>query len=592
LDEITSRKEVVLQGIGVSSGVAIAPAYLVITEEERYVERDIEDDEISREITRFEDALIATRHQIHEIQEKISEAIGQENASIFDAHLLVVDDRSFVEEVIKELELRRKNVETVLHHVANRYAEALSRVEDDYLRERAADVKDVARRILRNLAGRKVSSLADLTEECIVVSNDLSPSDTAMMRRDTVVGFATDLGSRTSHTAIMARALEIPAVVGLHDVSVRVSSGDQILIDGNKGLLVINPTVERLERYGEIQETQRSIRDELQRLRDTESETIDGYKVSIAANIEIPEEVDAVLAHGATGGVGLYRSEFLYLYQERLPDEDAQERAYVEVASRLAPAPVVIRTLDLGGDKFLSQLKIPQEMNPFMGWRAIRYCLANKPIFKQQLRAILRASRYDNVKIMYPMVSNADEVRQANEVLEEAKDELRASGTPFNEAIPVGMMVEIPSAALTAELFAPYVSFFSLGTNDLVQYTLAVDRVNEHIAYLYTPTHPAIIKLLHRTITVGHQHGIHVSVCGEMAGNPLLAPLLMGLGADELSMSPSMIPMVKRVIRNMNYSQAEALAAVALSSENADEVMQVCRDLVQEVAPNLMKLIE
>lgn len=592
MQDDSQKKEVVLQGLGVSPGVAISPAYLVITEDERYVERDIEEDEVSREIARFEDALIATRHQIHEIQSRISEAIGQENASIFDAHLLVVDDRSFVEEVIKELKAKRKNVETVLLLVANRYAEALARVEDDYLRERATDVKDVARRILRNLAGRKVSSLADLKGSYIVISNDLSPSDTAMMRNETVVGFATDLGSRTSHTAIMARALEIPAVVGLHDVSVRVMPGDMVLIDGNKGLLVINPSEDRLAYYGAVAETQKSIKHELQRLRDMESETTDGYKLLLAANIEMPSDVDSVIEHGALGGVGLFRSEFLYLSRDVLPDESEQEKAYASVAARLYPAPVVIRTMDLGGDKFLSQLKMPQEMNPFMGWRAIRYCLANRTIFMTQLRAILRASRYDNVKIMYPMVSDAGEVVQANEMLQQAKDQLRAEGVPFNENIPIGVMIEIPSASLTAELIAPHVSFFSLGTNDLVQYTLAVDRVNEQIAYLYRPTHPAIIKLIRRTIEVGHQHGLQVSVCGEMAGNVLLAPLLMGLGADSLSMSPSVAPMVKQVIRSMRFSQAEELGNVALNSESPEDVLHACRDLVKDVAPNLLQLVE
>ena len=586
------KKEVVLRGVGVSPGVAVAPAYQVITEDDRYVERNIDDDEISQEIARFEDALISTRQQIHDIQNKIADAIGQENASIFDAHLLVVDDRSFVEEVIKELELKRKNVETVLYQVAKKYADALSNVQDDYLRERAADVKDVARRILRNLAGRKVSSLADLTDPCIVVTNDLSPSDTAMMRRDTVVAFATDMGSRTSHTAIMARALEIPAVVGLHDVSVRVRSGDQVLVDGNKGLLVLNPSLKRLERYGEIAEMQRTIRSSLQQLRNVQSETLDGYNVALAANIEVPEEVDAVIEHGATAGVGLFRSEFLYLASTSLPTEKQQEEAYAQVASRLAPAPVVVRTLDLGGDKFLSELKMPQEMNPFMGWRAIRYCLANPQIFMKQLRAILRASCHSNVRLMYPMVSNVDEVILANNMLEAAKKELRDKGEAFNEDIQVGVMIEIPSAALTAELIAPHVSFFSLGTNDLVQYTLAVDRVNEHIAYLYKPTHPAIIKLIHKTIEVGHQYGIQVAVCGEMAGNVLLAPLLVGLGADELSVSPSLIPIVKRIIRNITYSQAEELALTALSSESAKEVQQLCRELVLKVAPDLLKLVE
>ncbi|NCD34446.1 MAG: phosphoenolpyruvate--protein phosphotransferase [Spartobacteria bacterium] len=585
------KKEIVLQGIGVAPGVAIGPACLAVTDDERYVERDIDPDEVPREIARFEDALISTRHQIHEIQSRISDAIGAENAGIFDAHLLVVDDRSFVEEVIRELEERNKNVESVLYVVAKRYSDALSRVEDDYLRERAADVKDVARRILRNLAGRKMALLFDLNKPSVVVANDLSPSDTAMMRKETVTGFATDLGSKTSHTAIMARALEIPAVVGLHDISVRVSEQDQVLIDGNRGIVVINPSIECLERYGEIARTQELIRVQLGRLKDTEAETVDGYIVPITANIELPSEISSVFEHGCRG-VGLFRTEFLYLQQQRLPTEDEQESAFVEVASSMEPNVVVLRTLDLGGDKFMSLMKTPQEMNPFMGWRAIRYCLAQKPVFMTQLRAILKASRYSNVKIMYPMISNVGEVIQANELLEEAKNELRAEHVEFNENIEVGCMIEVPSAALTADLIAKHVSFFSLGTNDLVQYTLAVDRVNEQIAYLYQPTHPAIIKLIQRTIQVAHDNGIPVSVCGEMGGNPILTALLVGLGADSLSVSPAMAPLVKQVVRSMTFTQAEAVAAVALRAESPEAVLEACRTLVASIAPDIFKLIE
>ncbi len=584
-------QEIILQGIGVSPGVAVAQAFALVSDEDRYVERDIGEEEIPREIARFEDALIATRHQIHDIQERISQAIGQESASIFDAHLLVVDDRSFVEEVIKKLRTDRKNIETILQVVANRYAEALAKVEDDYLRERAADVRDVARRILRNLSGGAVSSLAGISSHCIVIANDLSPSETATMNRQHVIGFATDLGSRTSHTAIMARALEIPAIVGLHDISVRVSAGDTILLDGNKGILIIHPSPDRLERYGKIAATQETIRSELATLRQEKAQTLDGYIVSLAANIELPGDVDAVIAHGGAG-VGLFRTEFLYLAQDGLPSEEEQAAAYSEVARRLAPDPVIIRTMDLGGDKFSSHLKMPQELNPFMGWRAIRFCLAQPKIFKTQLRAILRASQYENVRIMYPMVSNANEVAQANRLLEESKDELRRDHIAFNDHIEVGVMIEVPSAALTAELIAPLVSFFSLGTNDLVQYTLAVDRINERIAYLYEPTHPAVIKLIKNTIDTAHNQGIWVGVCGEVAGNPLMAPLLMGLGADEFSVSPAMIPLIKRVVRNVTYSQAEELAELALASHSGEAVMDACRSLVTRAAPELLDLVE
>jgi phosphotransferase system enzyme I (PtsI) len=585
------QKEIELKGIGVSRGVAVGPVFLLTNEEDRLVEREISEDDIPREIARFEEALIATRYQIHEIQQKVGEAIGQKSASIFDAHLLVVDDRAFVEEVIRGLSAQRKNVEAVLSSVANRYAQALEDLKDDYLRERAADIRDVTRRILRNLSGRSSQLLSQLEHPCVVIANDLAPSDTASLNKNKVIGFATDLGSPTSHTAIMARALEIPAVVGLHDVSVRVSPGDQILIDGNKGLIIIHPTRERLERYGKIAEARQMIQSGLSALKNEQAITQDGYHVLLSANIELPSDVDTVIANGAYG-VGLFRSEYLYLAQDGMPTEEEQFKAYDEVAQRLAPAPVIIRTLDLGGDKFLSHLKTPQELNPFMGWRAIRFCLAQPDIFKTQLRAILRASRHGNVKLMYPMISNVDEVLQANALLDQAKHELRTKGISFNEDMEVGVMVEVPSAALTANLIAPHVNFFSLGTNDLVQYTLAVDRVNERIAYLYEPTHPAIMRLIKQTIDVGHEHDVWTGICGEMAGNPLMAPLLVGLGVDELSVSPTMVPLVKDAIRSVRYSQAEDLARAALTSECAKDVLDLCRKLTEEVAPEILELVE
>ncbi|MCS6770724.1 MAG: phosphoenolpyruvate--protein phosphotransferase [Kiritimatiellae bacterium] len=588
--DAATAKRVELQGIGVSPGVATGPAFLLTTEDDRIVERTIADDEVAREIARFEDALIETRRQLHDIQRQVSAAIGQENAGIFDAHLLVVDDRSFVEEVLRGLYTYKKNVETVLRLVSERYIDALRKAEDDYLRERAVDIRDVSRRILRNLSGAAPTRLEHVEQPCILIANDLAPSDAATLNRSKVLGFATDLGSPTSHTAIMARALNVPAIVGLHDVSVRVSRGDPVLIDGNKGILIINPTLEDLERYGKAEETRKSIQSLLDRIRHEPAETLDGYHVVLSANIELPGDVDAVIAGGASG-VGLFRTEYLYLSKKNLPDEDEQTEIYVNLARRLAPAHVVIRTLDLGGDKFLSTVKMPQEMNPFMGWRAIRFCLAQPEIFKTQLRAILRASAHGHVKLMYPMISNLDEVLKANLLLDECKEELRSKGIPFNPDIDVGVMIEVPSAALTAHLIAPHVDFFSLGTNDLVQYTLAVDRVNERIAYLYQPTHPAIVRLIKYTIDVGHQHGIWTGVCGEMAANPLMVPLLIGLGVDELSMSVSAIPLVKDVVRKLRFSQAEELAFTVLERESAFEIAQLCRDLVGRVAPEILDLL-
>ncbi len=585
-----THNEIVLRGIGVTPGVAHGPAFLMTTEDLRIVERTIADEEIPREIARFEEALIETRRQLRDIQERVEKAMDAERASIFDAHLLVVDDRSLVEEVIRGLHATHRNVEAVLNTVAERYGAVLAGMDDEYLRERAADVRDVTRRILRNLAGRGSSVLAHLREPCIIVAHDLAPSETATLDVHKVVGFATDLGSPTSHTAIMARALDIPAVVGLHDASVRVSQGDLVLVDGSKGLLILHPSAETLERYGQIARARQDLRAQLDRLRDKPAETLDGYRVTLSANVEMPHDVDAVLRHGASG-VGLFRSEFLFLSRDRLPDELEQARAYETVAHRLAPATVIIRTMDIGGDKFVSSLKTPKELNPFLGWRAIRFCLAQPEVFLTQLRAILRASANRNVKIMYPMISNVDEVIHANRILDQAKAELRREGVAFDEDIEVGVMIEVPSAALTAHLIAPHIRFFSIGTNDLIQYTLAVDRVNERITYLYEPTHPAIVRLIRQVIDTAHGAGLWTGVCGEMAGSPVLAPLLVGLGVDELSMSPNLVPMVKGMLRNVRYSDIEDLAAAALASESAAAVLDRCRALARAAAPEIFDTI-
>lgn len=582
------RQELELRGAGVSPGVVIGPAFLLTRADPRVVERPILPDEVPREVVRFEEALIATRGQLREIQARMEKALDRKSARIFDAHLLVVDDRAVVEEVIRGVQSRRLNVEAVLSDVAQRYADALAQMDDDYLRERAADVRDVARRILMNLAGQRLSDLAGTAEPCIVVAADLAPSDTATMSRERVVGFVTDFGSPTSHTAIMARALEIPAVVGLRDASQRISMGDRLLVDGHAGRVIVHPSSATLERYGRIARARESIRRRLAALRDLPARTLDGYEITLAANIELPHDVDAVLRHGAHG-VGLFRSEFLYLSRPHLPDEMEQARAYDEVARRLAPAPVVIRTLDLGGDKFASSVKMPQEVNPYLGWRAIRFCLAQPEIFRAQLRAILRASARGNVRVMYPMVSNVDEIEQASRLLEEARAELKAEGVPFDPNLQQGVMIEVPSAALIAAQLAHRVKFFSIGTNDLIQYTLAVDRVNERVTYLYEPTHPAILRLLRHAIDAGRRAGIWTGLCGEMGGQPFLAPLLIGLGVDELSMSPAMVPMVKEVVRHVRYSECRELAAEALRCDNAADVLARCRRLTADRAPEILE---
>jgi len=586
---IESAGEVLLQGIGVSPGVAVGEVVLFAHEGVSIVERALEEHGIPPEIARFEEALIKTRHQISEIQRKVTSVLGEEHACIFDAHLLVVDDRYFIEEVIRDLHEKQRNVESIINQVAGRYIEMLSKVEDDYLRERAADVRDVTRRIIKNLAGEVVDRMDQIERPCIVAAADFSPSDTAGINREVVHAFVTDQGSATSHTAIMARALEVPAVVGLHNITTQLSTGETVLVDGTKGRVIIRPTSERLLIYARKAEEHKTILCELDTLKELPSETKDGCQIPIAANIELLSEAEQVRKYGAKG-VGLFRTEFLFLGED-LPDEEEQTRVYADVADQCAPDPVVIRTLDLGGDKFSSVLNTATDINPFLGWRAIRFCLAHPEFFKIQLRAILRAAAGRNISIMYPMISCLSEVLAANAILEECRKELTKEGLPCAEKLPVGVMIEIPSAALTADLIAPHADFFSIGTNDLIQYTLAVDRVNENVSHLYQPTHAAILKLIHQVVRAGHAGHIPVAVCGEMAASPEFVPLLIGLGVNELSVSPSSVPMIKDVIRNLRLSECKALAKEALKGETATDILQQCRDLLAKRSPEILELI-
>lgn len=583
------KSEITLKGIGVSPGIAVCKAQLLAPQSHKAVQRRIEPWELPIEIARFEEALIATHDQIRLIQKQVGEVLGDEHASIFDAHILVVDDRTFIEDVIRTVKKDLVNVEPVLEAVANRYADMLAQVKDSYLSERAADIRDVTRRILANLAGETLNQMAQISEACIVVAHDLSPSDTASINKELVRGFVTDLGSATSHTSIMAKALEVPAVVGLHNISAAITSGDMLLIDGGKGLVYINPTAERLVEFERRAEEQQQILQELDTLRDKPPETMDGYLVPITANIELLEELEGVGARGAKG-IGLFRTEFLFLGCETLPDEDQQAAAYERAAKSQHPWAVVIRTLDLGADKLPANFEMRGEVNPFLGDRAIRLCLARPELFKTQLRAILRASVYENVRIMYPMISCVQEIIEANALLRECMDELRGRGIPFNEQIQIGTMIEVPSAALVADLLAPHVSFFSLGTNDLIQYTMAVERGNENVAHLYKPTHMAIVRLIDHVVKISHKHGLWTCVCGQMASDPMLVPLLVGLGVDELSLSPSQAPLIKDVIRKLHYSDAVELAQKSLGSSSAEEVDRLCLEMIERIAPEVLEL--
>lgn len=584
-------EEVVLRGIGVSPGVVVGEVFLLVSDHVGVPEYEIQESEVEHEICRLEDALIETRRQIKAIQKDLESRAGVRNASILDAHLMVLDDRSFIEDVLKGIKAQRKNVEFIVKSASDRYADVLASVQDDYLRERVADIHDVARRVIRNLSGTVDTAVSDLKERHVVVANDLAPSETAGMRKDMVTAFATDLGSPTSHTAVMARALEIPAVVGLHDISEHVSTGDEMLIDGNKGVVIIHPTPESLEKYGKVAAARRDIERELTRLKNEPAVTKDGHGIVLSANVEGPEEAEAVLTYGAEG-IGLFRSEYLFLAKGREVSEEEQTEVYLKVARRLAPAPVIIRTLDIGGDKLMSGDSSHQkEANPFLGCRSIRLSLLFPDQFKGQLRAILRASVEGNVKIMYPMISGVSQVIRANELLVESKQELADAGVAFDKDLEVGVMIEVPSAALTADAIAKHVDFFSLGTNDLIQYTLAVDRVNERVAYLYEPTHPAVLRLISETVDAGHRNGIWVGLCGEMAADPLMTPLLLGMGIDELSVAPSAVPVVKDAIRSVHFSRAKELVETALKCDSPSAVLNHCRKLTKEVAPELLELI-
>jgi len=575
-----SGQEVRFQGLGVGPGIARGIVFIHHPDDEEPPKRRIEESDIASEIVRFESALIGTRAQILEMQQRIAEAIGAKDASIFDAHLLVVEDRTLIDEVLRTLERDKFNVEFIFAEVANRYAKTLSEIDDPYLRERAFDIHDVTRRVIRNLLGRSTKTLGAMDVPQIVVAHNITPSDTAMLNRQMVLGFATDVGSRTSHTAIMARSLNIPAVVGLKNISQCLQPGDQVLLDGNSGLVILNPSDQTLWEYGEIEVKLEHVQEVLTGLRDTASTTADGRHVILSANIELPEDVPLVIEAGAEG-IGLYRTEFFYMNKNELPSEEEQFDTYRSVAEAIMPESVIIRTLDLGGDKFLSHSHLPTEINPFLGCRAIRFCLDRPDIFKAQLRAILRAATTGNVRMMFPMISGLSELRQAKEILEACKAELRDEGKPFKEDIELGIMIEVPSAVLVADALAREVKFFSIGTNDLIQYTIAVDRVNERIAHLYEPTHPAIVRLIEMTVEAAHANGIWVGVCGEMAGEITLTPLLLALGVDELSASAGLVPRVKKAVQTLDTKECNRLLEDVRYLNSAAEILARCEEVAR-----------
>ncbi|PAZ02682.1 MAG: phosphoenolpyruvate--protein phosphotransferase [Spartobacteria bacterium AMD-G5] len=569
------------QGVPVAQGIAHFPALVYYTEDEEILPRDIPPQELSGEIARFEAALISTRIELLDIQRRIVSAIGSKDASIFDAHLLVVEDRTLIDEVLRGLERDHCNVEHVFQQVVQKYCRTLESIDDPYLRERVVDIQDVARRVIRNLLGKAPLNPAAHAQQHIVIAHNLSPSDTAQFDRSLVYGFVTEIGSKTSHTAILARSLEIPAIVGMQGITQHLRIGEDILIDGYKGLLIVNPSRETLIEYGRIEQEKEEVAERLEQIRETVSTTRDGRHIALSANIDLPDDLGEIAAQGAEG-VGLFRTEFLFLNREESPSEDEQYEHYRHAAESCLPHALIIRTLDIGGDKVASSLAFEHEENPFLGCRAIRYCLEHPAVFKTQLRAILRAAGIGHVKIMYPMISGIEELRRANQILEECKQELASAGIPFNPFVEVGIMIEIPSAVLVADHLAREVRFFSIGTNDLIQYSIAVDRLNDRIAHLYNPTHPSILRMIKMTVDAGKAHGIWTGVCGEMASDIQLTPLLIGLGVDELSASTALVPRIKKAVQSLDSGACESLVREVLAMDDSNAILEKSRAMARE----------
>jgi len=574
-----------LIGIGVSPGIAIGPVFCLEKRDFKVRRYVVPATETKEEIRRFRRAVAASASQLRRLNRKLARKMGKDHTYILDAHLMLLRDRMLIDEVVGMIRREQANSEWALQRAIDSFKSAFSKLEDPYLRERASDVEDIGSRILRNLLGEGEERVSGVPPGVIVVARDLSPTDTAQMVRQQVLGFATDVGGKTSHTAIMARSLEIPATVGLETVTRVAETGDAMILDGTTGEVFLNPVEETVAKYRELRRRYQRYEVELLKLKDLPAETLDGYRVNLEANMELQEEVPSVLEHGAEG-IGLYRTEFIYLNRADMPTEEEHFLICRRLAEAINPRPATIRTFDLGGDKFLSQVSMAKEMNPALGLRAIRFCLRESGIFKTQLAGILRASSYGRLRIMFPLISELTELRQAKEMLEEVKADLDRRGIPYDRKIQVGAMIETPSAALVADHLSDEVDFLSIGTNDLIQYALAIDRVNEHVAYLYRPFHPAVLRLIRNIVDVAHDRGIPVSMCGEMAGEPMYTLLLLGLGIDSLSMNALALPRVKKIVRASRLEDARQMARAIESFRTAYDIEEFVKKKMREKFPD------
>ncbi len=561
----------IFHGVGASPGIVIGKARIADRSRVAVVEVPIDPAEVPSEIKRVRKALDETKAELKALKEEIAENKGLEHLYVIDTHLLILEDSMLIGETVQCIEHEKINAEAALKKTLKKFKEFFEGIEDEYLRERSGDIETVVERVLRNMLGKRHEPFLESAGRVIIVAHDLSPADILQIDKNKVIGFVTELGGKTSHTAILSRSLEIPAVVGLEKILSEISNGDPVIIDGKNGVVIVNPDEQTFRDYLQNKQYYEYQERELLKLRDLPAETVDGYRISLKGNVEFVEEIPSIRKHGGEG-VGLYRTEMLFINRNSLPDEEEQFRVYAEAARQMAPFPVTIRTLDVGGDKFVHDLNLDDELNPALGVRAIRLSLRQPGIFKSQLRAILRAGAFGKVRIFFPMISGVGEIREAKALLDEAKNELREACIPFDENIEIGIMIETPSAVIIADFLAREVDFFSVGTNDLIQYSLAIDRTNEHLSDLYEPLHPAVLRSLKMIADAAHAADIDVCICGEMAGEPAYLPILLGLGYEELSMNAVSIPKVKKVLRRCSRDEAVSLAQQALKFSTAAEV--------------------
>ncbi|KGK10650.1 phosphoenolpyruvate-protein phosphotransferase PtsI [Vibrio navarrensis] len=560
-----------ISGILASPGIAIGKALLLQEDEIVLNTNTITAEQVDAEVKRFYDARSKSSAQLETIKQKALETFGEEKEAIFEGHIMLLEDEELEEEILAFIKNDKMTADNAIHTVIEEQAMALESLDDEYLKERATDIRDIGSRFVKNALGINIVSLSDINEEVILVAYDLTPSETAQINLNYVLGFACDIGGRTSHTSIMARSLELPAIVGTNDITKRVKNGDMLILDAMNNKIIVNPSETQLEEAKAVKAAFLAEKEELAKLKDLHAETLDGHRVEVCGNIGTVKDCDGIIRNGGEG-VGLYRTEFLFMDRDALPTEEEQYQAYKEVAQAMEGQAVIIRTMDIGGDKDLPYMDLPKEMNPFLGWRAVRISLDRREILRDQLRGILRASAHGKLRIMFPMIISVEEIRALKEAIEEYKAELRAEGLAFDENIEIGVMVETPAAAAIAHHLAKEVSFFSIGTNDLTQYTLAVDRGNEMISHLYNPLSPAVLTVIKQVIDASHAEGKWTGMCGELAGDERATLLLLGMGLDEFSMSGISIPKVKKVIRNANFAAVKAMAEEALALPTAAEI--------------------